>query len=477
MLLWTAAVAAAWLTLWRSRVFSPYPLEWQETVMFEHAARVLAGAPIYVRPDVDFAPFPYPPLFHWIGAGAIAVLGPALSSLRIVSVVSTAAVLVLLVRLGTQGHRSRPGGVAERLGAGLVGALIFGVGYLVSGRWFDVARVDMLATALGAAAIVVLDRAEAGAGTSGPPRALRAGVLAGVLLAAATLAKQTMLGLALGLPVVLLLVPRCRAAALAALLSCVLLLVGCGSWLEARSDGWFLFTTVDLLAGSPWHAPAILGFWVDVAPLLAVPGLLWGLAGCPRPTSAVAAGAAALLLLTAWIARAHEGGYDNTLIPAALAAAIMASGCWRGARRARAVVVLGACSAILAWPLSREMRSGSPHVAAQAAAAGAIAAMAEPVWQPGGTLDPARPGGVHRMAILDLLKSREADEAQRFVRRLEAALDGHYFRTIVLANDLSEWGALAPAIARNYEVVEELDGATWPPTGAPIGPRTILAPR
>ena len=105
----TFAVLAilGWLFVALSRVGHPFELEWQEGGMLAHVERLRAGLPLYAEPSLEFAAFPYPPLFHWVGAASAGVFGTGFSALRVVSILATVCTLVLLAVHGTRdgGHR------------------------------------------------------------------------------------------------------------------------------------------------------------------------------------------------------------------------------------------------------------------------------------------------------------------------------------------------------------------------------------
>ena len=137
--------------------------------------------------------------------------------------------------------------------------------------------------------------------------------------------------------------------------------------------------------------------------------------------------------------------------------------------------------ALLIWlPVAHPPAAPPGGAEAAAALAERIAGVDGQVWQPHGTLDPRSRGGVHAMALVDLLKSREVEAAARLRSELSRALDERRFSAIVLGVELSEWAELE-ALGRNYRVVDRLapeGGASpVPATGSPIGPRLWLEPR
>ena len=492
-----AAVAVGWLAFWwlgaQDWIHFPFALEWQEAAMFEHASRVANGLPVYARPGADFTAFPYPPLFHWLGALAAGGPDGDLPALRSVSVLSTLAVLVCLVLAG----RRRAG-----LLGGLLSAGVFVAADGWTGTWLLIARVDALSLALIAAALLV--------GTSG--RALAghgaAGALAGILGAAAVLAKQTSLGPLVGLVFGLCLHPRSRRAGLAAGSVSALVIAGAVAALERTTDGWFGFHVFSVLAGSPLDGPTALAFWPDLllawAPLLllalvassaggeeslpaspAVDRMGVGPAVAGRLHPAEWCGLLALVAV-AWIGRSHEGGYRNTLLPAALALSVVAGPMMARAATARPRVATGLAALLIPWLAFSHPRASLPSAESRQQLVTLnerLGALEGPVWQPHGSVDPRVPGGVHAMAIVDLLKSREQEQAAAFLDELSVDLEARRFEAIVLGVELSQWASLQ-ALMRNYRVAERLAGregdvpaAILPATGAPIGPRLLLVPR
>jgi len=492
-----AAAAVGWLACWwlgaQDWIQFPFALEWQEAAMFEHASRAANGLPIYGPPGADFTAFPYPPLFHWLGALAVGVSGGDLPALRSVSVLSTLVVLVCLVFAG----RRRAG-----LLGGLMGAGLFVAADGWAGTWLLIARVDALSLALVAASLLV--------GTSGHALAGRsaAGGLAGALGAAAVLAKQTALGPLVGLVFGLCLRPRSRRAGVVAGGVSALVITGAVAALEQSTDGWFGFHVFSVLAGSPLHGPTALTFLPDLllawAPLLVLALLASGSRRADPQERAAEAGSTEVdapaatgwhpaewcgllaLVAVAWVGRAHEGGYRNTLLPAALALAAVAGPVVARAATARPRVAAGLSVLLIPWLVLSHPGATLPSARAQqqlAALQVRLGALEGALWQPHGAVDPRDPGGVHAMAITDLLKSREEEQAAAFSAELSACLEARRFGAIVLGVELSEWASLE-ALTRNYRVAERLDAGKdgvpaelVPATGAPIGPRLLLLPR
>ena len=482
-----ALFALAWA--FALRVWAPFPLEWQEPAMMEHALRLWAGEGLYVRPSIDFAPFPYPPLFYGVGGVMMGVLGESLAALRSVSVLGVLLVLGALLA-SLRGAKSSI--------AGLAACGWFAATYGWTGFWLDVARVDSLALGFGAVGFALVLRAEARCAADGP--GTRAAALAfggGVASALAVLTKQTQLGLAVALAMALFARARTRragAAYFAALLGCLLPSV---LFLEARSDGLFLWTTVDLLRGSPFHGPAILGYWTESVWVMGLPlalGVCALVSPAGRPWSPCLWGGALALLVTGWLGRAHEGGFDNTLLPTALGSAFAVGAALRvilssDDRRVAPMAAVGVVAAMAM--VIQDPRPAIPTAAERSAHAAAAAQVAQlqkqgEVWQPISAMPATARGYAHKMAIVDLAKSQEVEAAQRFLSDFTSALTAKRFAAIILDGPPRQlWGDLGSLIEANYEPAGSLPaegpgGAVSelkPRTGAGVVPRLVLLPR
>ncbi len=301
----------AYLALLPTRLTYAYELEWQEGSMLAHLLRLREGKPLYAAPTLEFISFPYPPLFHWVAACLARWTGPELSTLRLVSVIASLGVLGI-VGLHV---RSTTGSVL----GGLVAAGLFAGAYGWGGAWLDVGRVDSLALFLGLASYVLAQRSS-GMQTAGA---------AGVLGALAVLTKQTMLlpccGLALGLWLVR------RKLGLGYGLGLVVLAGGGFLGLHHTSQGWSSYFLFEQLGRHPWHGPGLWEFWsrdmLSWGPALIALGIATGSAGGQAAettkTTLPLAGWSIGLLLASWLGRMHLGGYDNTLLPAALACSLL----------------------------------------------------------------------------------------------------------------------------------------------------------
>jgi len=95
---------AAWFTLmvlaiavWHLRY--PYEVEWYEGLMMDHVMRVVHGLPIYAQPGVYFSATLYQPLYFYLVAPLVFLIGPSFLAGRIVTIACTllTAVLIALI--------------------------------------------------------------------------------------------------------------------------------------------------------------------------------------------------------------------------------------------------------------------------------------------------------------------------------------------------------------------------------------------
>lgn len=414
--------------------------------MWAHARRVGAGLPLYAEPSLEFTAFPYPPLFHWFGAAALALLGDGLSSLRAVSLLGT-----LLLAAGLAAAVRRPAGANLRAAVIAIGVL-FG-GQVWAGDWLDVARIDALCMGLVAGAFV------AGSGNAGLWRA----ALAGALGAAACLTKQSAL-----LPVVLAWAGwalRAKgtkggvAAPLAAAAVCAAILVGVWLALLQQAGPWLRFHLFEVLAGHPWHGPGALGFLVAdlprVLPLMLAAALAPGMAAELRRDGAWLWILG--LLLMAFTGRAHIGGYDNVLLPALVAAALAAgrgvhgivdAGPSRCRTLAAGALVLQAAvfAGLGGWrsvPAPDDEQRGDAFVARLAAMPGEVLVPAHPEL----SYLAGKQESLHWMALLDLSASGEGEWGRRLVSSLEAGLAAGRWSAVVLDDFGDGFDNMGPARA------------------------------
>ena len=298
-------VAAVWylasyLVVALLRMSYPYDLEWLEGGSLEHVARVLRGESLYAPPSLEFTPYIYAPLYYYVAAPFAKLFGLRLFSLRLVSLAASLGVLALIAALVHGRTRSR-------LGA-LVAAGFFAALFKRSGAFADLARVDSLALFFLLLAVWLLLASE------------RRDLIAGALLAAAFLTKQSMLLIAA--PIVLTRTWSLRGPqSLRCIAAFVALAAGGCAMLHLRTHGWSTYYMFSLPASHPWVPAAWVGYWrTDLFAAVPVAMLALGLViaraaglGPARPLELVAVLGS---LAESWSSRLHSGGYSNVLMPA-----------------------------------------------------------------------------------------------------------------------------------------------------------------
>ncbi len=308
---------AVYVVIALQRIGYRYELAYFEGSTVEVTGRVLAGLPLYGPPTTAFTPWPYPPLFFWLGAAVSEVNGLGISSLRWVSFGASLIVLLLIALIVR-----RAGGSWV---AGIVAAGVYAATYRVSGAWADTARVDSLLLALLLGAIFVGLRATSAYG----------GAAVGALLFLAFLTKQN--ALVVAAPLLCWLLVYRRSAGIWATGS-LFAAVAASTWIgDAVTDGWYSSSVFGQLLGQPWAPQWLAGFWLfDIAlPFAIVIALAMWMLHRNRHDQAVgpsnrrrdgdtayllACGTG--LLLAAWAGRLHDGGYANVAMPAHVAVAL-----------------------------------------------------------------------------------------------------------------------------------------------------------
>lgn len=298
------------------RIGYPYELEWMEGGSVEVVRRVVEGHNIYGPPSLHFTPWPYPPLYFWITAGLSKVIGVGFLPLRLVSLVASAVVLWLLYRMVTAHTGDRV--------AGVVTAGIYAATFRLSGAWADIGRVDSLFMAFALAAIAVAWKAQTRV----------RGAAVGLLLFLCFFTKQD--GLIIAVPLVVWMLIARRKAGLPAVGVLVGLVAISTVLLDEFSNGWYRYYVFRELTTRGIVRSEFRTFWtqeighrlwilllttaVGVVVLVAIRRRLpigWRQMGLWMSALAGLIGAA-------WIGRIHLGGYDNVLMPAFAAVALLA---------------------------------------------------------------------------------------------------------------------------------------------------------
>ncbi len=406
----------------------PFPgaVEWYESGMYYMMLRVLGGQALYGSPSIEYVPTIYPPLYIYVSAALARITGPGFFTLRMVSILSTLGSMALICAIVCRETRSRS--------AGLWAAGFFAATYHASATYFDIGRIDPLFLVLFLGSLYTLRF------TPG----IRGCLLAGTLLAASALTKQT--ALVLFVPLCLwawIFRPRVQAlcftgttAALAGLTSLLL---------NAACNGWYFYYVFELPSQHAvlWNRAG--SFWLQqILPPL-------GLAVCMTAAYFFLApfktnrGPVLLYALTVMAMLAAScmhwmklGGFKNVIIPAHAALAIGAGLALGAAGKSRLrLLVLGAALVqfSLLWynPLARVPVPGSADVVRRSVAA--VRAVDGDVFAPANGYLAVMAGKKHSAHIgfiNDILWGRPGPVRDRLIMEIESAIRGQRFAAILL---------------------------------------------
>ena len=114
----------------------PLNLEFMESAVLQHVARLSAGLPLYIEPSPEFVPLAYNPLFYLVGVPFVRIFGENMMAIRLPAVLGslgTAVMVFVLVR----------GRTRSRWWAG-IGIGLFAAAYRVMDCYLDVGHRDSL---------------------------------------------------------------------------------------------------------------------------------------------------------------------------------------------------------------------------------------------------------------------------------------------------------------------------------------------
>ena len=305
----TSLAIYLWIAYYRLQY--PFELEWIEGGVVDQVQRIVHGGSIYVAPGINFVPFLYPPLYFYLSAAASLIFGGGFFPLRLVSFVAslvTFASIFLIVRATTKN------GWAALLALGL-----FASTFRVTGAWLDIARVDSLFLALWLLFVYMVISKE---------KSLFHAILAGGLAALAFLTKQT--ALILCLPILAYFVWRNWKYALSLIVTFALIVGITTLIFNLASGGWYTYYVFDLLSQqTEWIPSAFISFWTtDLLSHLPLAILFAAFFLIGRPDQNRQTLLQWFLILLgalagAFLTRVKLGGYDNVLLPAYAAIAIL----------------------------------------------------------------------------------------------------------------------------------------------------------
>lgn len=481
----TASAAIAFILLYivvaLRRMSYPFALEWLEGGCVDMVRQVLSPEPLYVAPSLSYMPFVYAPLYFYISATLTQLMGDGFLPLRLVSFVSSLGCFWLLYSLAKRESGSRL--------AGLMAAGLFAATYVWTGGWFDLARVDSLFLVLLLAAIYIF-RNHAGH---------RASVGAALLMWLAFLTKQITLAIAIPFSLYGVLADR-RSGLLFAVtffgLAIVSTLV-----LDIAYGGWYTYYVFELPGQHPWVLDSILGFWVTdiAAPLfvaLAFSVVLlvstWRTGDRIRTLFYIALLAGTLG--GAWSSRLHQGGYNNVLMPAYAALALLfgiaaariagPASLWPQFRTTTASAILVGLSLLQFASLSYNPGWMIPSAEERIASERLIEAMRDcegEVFAPAHGYTPTLAGKqtyAHTVAIWDILRGDKGVTRARIIGELRELMASRRFDMLVLESPT--W--VLPELPQYYSFSDSLpsffesETIMWPRSMKMLRPEGVYLP-
>ncbi len=411
-----------------------YELEWIEGGSLGEVRRVLHGHGLYTKPTIAWTPNIYPPLYYWVSAAASKVFGLGFPTLRAVSVVSSlvlGASVALLVRRETK----------EWVGPIVAVGLVFAM-YRIGGAWYDVARVDTLFLALLFAGLLLARNA----------KDVRFAIAAGVVLVLAILSKQTALIPALSVvPWVVVHGRKVVIAFVASFAGTAAILLG---GLQLASGGWFSYYMWTVPSHHPIENSAYIGFWRDdllkhLWPALVIVAGVFVVMFADRARRRLAwfyVPVFGAIVFATYSSRLHTGGWDNVLLPAFVAIALLAGIGVGWARAARldaryaiALLLVVAQFVILRYAPGDQI----PKASASAPGDRLIAALRElrgPVLMTGESWMLVRAGlaeqqTAHASALQDVTRTKPlVHDGRALERELEDAIRTHRYCTLVVTS-------------------------------------------
>ncbi|HEY3383956.1 MAG TPA: glycosyltransferase family 39 protein [Vicinamibacterales bacterium] len=248
-----AAYLLAYTAVALARMAFPFDIEVLEGTILDHVHRVLLGQNVYPPPSLDFVATMYAPGYYYVSAAVAAWLGEGFLALRLVSFLSSIAVMAIIFAFVWRETRDRF--------AAFLAVCLFAATFRRTGAWFDIARPDSLFLAFLMTSVYRLRFA----------RGRLDAIVAGVAFAAACVTKQT--ALLLGVPMVVAVVWWDRRRAVAFMATAGVLVAVAGLALEYSSGGWFsrhTLVTTPLVMSRLWTKWFDLVWPVPIACLAAV---------------------------------------------------------------------------------------------------------------------------------------------------------------------------------------------------------------
>ncbi|MCC7009505.1 MAG: glycosyltransferase family 39 protein [Acidobacteria bacterium] len=437
------------------RVRYPFELEWLEGAMVDHVRVILDGRPLYGRPTIEFIPLTYTPGYVYAAALLSKVMGVGFLPLRLISIASTAGLLVLVGAIVGRATGDRHAAV---LSAGLAASM-----YGRTSGWYDLARNDALFLCLALLAVYLLRRAS-----------LAAALSAGVLISLSFLTKQT--GLIVAVPLACWCALRSWRVFAAFVAPVVVIVAGSTIWFEHVFDGWYLYYVYAVPKQHPVAREALVGFWrydvFGVLPLACLGAAAYLASAWRSRDRLFYAFAAAGLFGGAWASRLHSLSFVNVVLPAYVATAILfglakhdltrraSTIASPRARMASLLALEGACLVQLAMVIYAPGRlvPTAADVAAGQEFVRRLAAVPEPVFVPFHGYLPSLAGKktfAHAVVLGDTVRGGTTGVESSLAAELRSALEGGGFLSVVKTDSrtpMDEWLGIEPAWAPATEL-------------------------
>ncbi len=119
-----------------SRIGFPLTFDWVEGATLVQANRILLGQKLYLEPNPAYIPLVYQPLYFYLAAAFIKLLGLGLMPIRLISVLSTCGCILTIFLMTKK--------ISGAWFAAIIAAGLFAATNQLVRMWFDLARVDML---------------------------------------------------------------------------------------------------------------------------------------------------------------------------------------------------------------------------------------------------------------------------------------------------------------------------------------------
>ncbi len=129
-----AGFIVTYLILAVIRMNYPFELEWIEGAIVDSCRWILSGNQLYVAPSIDFVPLNYPPLFFYVSALAMKLIGEGFLAPRLVSILSSIGCMLLIFGMVKRETKNTT--------AAFLAAAFFAAAYKLCETWYDIAKSD-----------------------------------------------------------------------------------------------------------------------------------------------------------------------------------------------------------------------------------------------------------------------------------------------------------------------------------------------